>query len=447
MAQFLSLSTENWNGYIIALALITSYFFYQRASKVRASFPPGPRGWTWPILGNILDFNTDQSRVHLQFSEWKSTYGDVVGLKVAGQSIIVLNSRSAVLELLGRRGAVYSDRPRIPFLRELMTGRTLLRFTLGNQTDQDREKIMEMADAFEEATALGTSVVGTHLVDLMPSLASLPLALFGSKTKSAVLHLRESAHNLLNNPYEMKQQDMENSVSSDPSMFRLLLEQNKQIDSSIKDEKSIKAVVIASYSAGVITGTETLKVFVLAMMRYPDVQQKAQALIDAVIGSRGLPALDDRSSLPYIEAILKETLRWKPVIPLAFPHRTTVDDVDKGYLIPKGSTIMPNSWQCLQDAGDYPDPENFLPERFCDSTGSILLNDAPEPRQFTFGYGRRVCPGRNFAENILWVNIATLLRTQDYLTHGRDYCFHKKLEPFECLFVPRSEDRLESALG
>ncbi|PBK63147.1 cytochrome P450 [Armillaria solidipes] len=338
------------------------------------------------------------------------------------------------------------------FLR--MTGRTLLRFTLGNQTDQDREKIMEMADAFEEATSLGTSVAGTHLVDLMPSLASLPLALFGSKTKSTVLHLRETAHNLLNNPYEMKQQDRENSVSSDPSMFRLLVEQNKQIDGSIKDEKSIKAVVTASYSAGVITGTETLKVFVLAMMHYPDVQQKAQALIDTVIGSRGLPTLDDRSSLPYIEAILKETLRWKPVIPLAFPHRTTVDDVYKGYLIPKGSTIMPNSWQCLQDAGDYPDPENFLPERFCDSTGSILLNDAPEPRQFTFGYGRRVCPGRNFAENILWVNIATLLsvfdiRRPDGQKEPRiiSHMGVMKPEPFECLFVPRSEDRLNQLLA
>ena len=89
---------------------------------------------------------------------------------------------------------------------------------------------------------------------------------FRVQTKSAVLHLRECAHNLLNNPYEMKQQDMashclamekslftshptqENNVSSDPPMFHLLVEQNKRIDCSIKDEKSIKAVVTASYS-------------------------------------------------------------------------------------------------------------------------------------------------------------------------------------------------------
>ncbi|KAK0223999.1 cytochrome P450 [Armillaria fumosa] len=526
MAQFLSLSTENWKSYVIALVLVTSYFLYQRVSKARASFPPGPRGWTWPILGNILDFNIDQSRFHLQFSEWKSTYGtltqqckpvnlwypgDIVGLKVAGHSIIVLNSRSAVLDLLGGRGAVYSDRPSMPFFRDLvgldwvlpllhygremhlqrrmidraintefsrhfygmiaqearilalrlvanpqefdkfflrMTGRTLLRFTLGNQTDQDREKTMEMADAFEEGLSLGTSVAGTHLIDLIPSLASLPLALFGSKTKSAVLHLRESTQILLNNPYEMKKQDMAS---------RCL--QWRRVSVHIQHRRTVcprisPCSAFLSNKINKWTGTETLKVFVLAMVRYPDVQRKAQALIDAVIGRKGLPTLDDRSSLPYIEAILKETLRWKPVSPLAFPHRTIADDVYKGYFIPKGSTVLPNSWQCLQDAGDYPDPEDFLPERFCDSTGSVLLNDVPEPRQFAFGYGRRVCPGRSFAENILWMNIATLLSVFDI--RGPDgqkeprifsHMGLMKPEPFECLFVPRSEDRLNQLLA
>ncbi|KAK0219742.1 hypothetical protein EDD85DRAFT_339413 [Armillaria nabsnona] len=110
--------------------------------------------------------------------------------------------------------------------------------------------------------------------------------------------------------------------------------------------------------------------------------------------------------------------------------------------------------QCLQDAGDYPDPKNFLPERFCDSTGPILLNDAPEPRQFTFGYIRRVCPGRNFAENILWVNIATLLSVFDIRRPDGpkepgiiSRMGMMKPELFECLFVPRSEDRLNQLLA
>ncbi|KAK0484584.1 cytochrome P450 [Armillaria novae-zelandiae] len=532
MTRFLSLSTEDWQAYAIALVLVTSYFLYRRASKARASFPPGPRGWTWPILGNILDFNIDQSRLHLQFSEWKLTYGDIVGLKVAGQSIIVLNSRSVVLDLLGGRAAVYSDRPSMPFFRDLigwdwvlplqhygremhlqrrmidraintefsrhfygmiaqearilasclvsnpqefdklflrMTGRTLLRFTLGNQTDQDREKTMVMADALEEGLSLGTSVAGAHLVDLMPSRnisqcldfvqeliqvhsGIVASGTFGVQDKECSTGYGKSLSAMEKSLCSHSIQ--EDSVSSDPSMLRLLVEQNKQMDGSIKDEKSIKAAVTASYTAGAVSGTETLRVFVLAMMRYPDVQRKAQALIDAAIGRKGLPTLDDRPSLPYIEAILKETLRWKPVSPLAFPHRTTADDVYKGYFIPKGSTVLPNSWQCLQDEGDYPDPENFLPERFCDSTGSVLLNNVPEPRQFAFGYGRRVCPGRNFAENILWVNIATLLsvfdiRRPDGQKEPRIFSHMglMKPEPFECLFVPRSEGRLNQLLA
>lgn len=80
------------------------------------------------------------------------------------------------------------------------------------------------------------------------------------------------------------------------------------------------------------------------MAMHPDVQKKAQAELDAVIGPRRLPLYSDRSSLPYIDAILKETLRWQPVIPLAVAHRSTADDEYRGWFIPKGALVVANSW-------------------------------------------------------------------------------------------------------
>lgn len=68
----------------------------------------------------------------------------------------------------------------------------------------------------------------------------------------------------------------------------------------------------------------------------PDVQKKAQHEIDGVVGRDRLPTYDDWDSLPYTEAILREVLRWRPVLPLGVPHRVTADDIYKGYLIPKG---------------------------------------------------------------------------------------------------------------
>ena len=75
------------------------------------------------------------------------------------------------------------------------------------------------------------------------------------------------------------------------------------------------------------------------MATHPHVLEKARKLTDDVIGNRTarLPTLDDRKHLPYIEAIIRETLRWRQVAPLGVPHTTTEDDVFKGYFIPKGT--------------------------------------------------------------------------------------------------------------
>ena len=74
---------------------------------------------------------------------------------------------------------------------------------------------------------------------------------------------------------------------------------------------------------------------------WPDVQRKARRELDAVVGRDRLPTMDDLESLPYIQAIVLETLRWMPVLPLGLPHRSLEDDEYKGYFIPGGSVIVP----------------------------------------------------------------------------------------------------------
>ena len=79
------------------------------------------------------------------------------------------------------------------------------------------------------------------------------------------------------------------------------------------------------------------------MTKYPEVQARAQAEIDKVIQNR-LPTFEDEKDLPYISAIIKEVLRWNPVVPLGFPHQLTVDDEYNGYFIPKGTLVSGNIW-------------------------------------------------------------------------------------------------------
>ena len=83
--------------------------------------------------------------------------------------------------------------------------------------------------------------------------------------------------------------------------------------------------------------------FLLAMALYPNVQKKAQAEVDNVIGSTRLPEFEDLEHLAYVRAVIKETLRWMPVLPFGVPHALTEDDVYKGYHLPKGATVIPVS--------------------------------------------------------------------------------------------------------
>jgi cytochrome P450 len=79
------------------------------------------------------------------------------------------------------------------------------------------------------------------------------------------------------------------------------------------------------------------------MAQFPDVQRHAQAELDLVVGPR-LPTMNDRPNLPYVHALIKEVMRWHPVVPLGVPHMATEDDEYCGYRIPKGAVLIANIW-------------------------------------------------------------------------------------------------------
>lgn len=84
--------------------------------------------------------------------------------------------------------------------------------------------------------------------------------------------------------------------------------------------------------------------FVLAMVMYPEIQRKAQKQLDDVVGDDRLPHFSDRSQLPYIDAVLRESLRWQQVLPMGVAHALIADDEYRGYFIPKGTVVIANQW-------------------------------------------------------------------------------------------------------
>ena len=148
------------------------------------------------------------------------------------------------------------------------------------------------------------------------------------------------------------------------------------------------------------------------MVTYPDVQKSAQAELDAVVGRTRIPTFSDFQHLPYIRAMVKEMLRWRPVDPVGLPHLSAEDDWYDGMFIPKGTIIMANVWHLNRDPEIYgSDAAHFNPARFLDANGEVTPcpPETKEEGHVTYGFGRRICPGKHVANNSLFIDIAMML--------------------------------------
>jgi len=145
------------------------------------------------------------------------------------------------------------------------------------------------------------------------------------------------------------------------------------------------------------------------MIAYPDVQNQAHAELDEVVGNARPPTFVDIPSLPYIRAMVKETLRWSPIIPFGLPHASIADDWYEGMFIPKGTTCLQNMRVINYEPDVFgSDAAEFNPARYLDDR-QVRVLDGREEGHMAFGFGRRICPGRYVADGTLAIDIATLL--------------------------------------
>ena len=223
--------------------------------------------------------------------------------------------------------------------------------------------------------------------------------------KRTAIRYADVAAELIERPYAFAKRQIARGEAR-PSLALHLLEEHKNAPTP-EEEYIIKYSTAAVYGGGADTTVTATYGFYLTLLHHPEVQRAAQAEIDAVIGPDRLPTYSDRSNLPYINALVKETLRCCLVVPMGLPHVAGEDYVYNGYFIPKGSILMANIWHFLHDPETYKDPHAFRPERF--------LGDHPEPdpHSVVFGFGRRICPGKDLADHTLYLTIAMSLAVFD----------------------------------
>lgn len=168
----------------------------------------------------------------------------------------------------------------------------------------------------------------------------------------------------------------------------------------------------------IFRGTDTVAIlleWILArMVLHPEIQAKAQSEIDSVVGSGRSVNDVDLPNLPYLRAIVKETLRMHPPGPLLSWARLAIHDTHVGnHFIPAGTTAMVNMWAITHDQEVWSDPQVFKPERFLQGGGedadvAIMGSDL---RLAPFGSGRRVCPGKAMGLATVELWLAMLLQS------------------------------------
>ena len=159
-------------------------------------------------------------------------------------------------------------------------------------------------------------------------------------------------------------------------------------------------------SAATETTANALLWWTLAMIAFPEVQRRAQAEIDAMVGRDRLPTFADAPRLPYVHAIIKEILRWRPPAPFGIPHTATNEDWYEGMYIPKGTACIANIWHCNHDRAVFgKDADEFRPERHLDENGELLPGpfETNQAGHVTFGFGRRICVGKDLANESLFI--------------------------------------------
>ncbi|CAE6434588.1 unnamed protein product [Rhizoctonia solani] len=390
----------------ICAGLVRSWLASRRA-RYHIPLPPSPP--SDPFIGHmrLLMNAPDISAEYSRWS--KDLGSDIVSFTLLGQTTIVLNSRNAAEDLLSKRSSIYSDRSHAGTTMatsdklvgwENNTGvmrygerwrnqRRMTHELLHKRASEDLwpilvrnsrlalQQLLDNPDGFEShlRRMAGSSIIKavygynatasndtlfeavSHAVkgfseaalasnfyaNIIPWMQHIPAWFPGAEWKRRALVWRWQTDQMLNVPYEWTMAKMA-AGTAPPSMLQRLLSKYEEEPSD--DEKDVMRWATGTlFAAGTDTTVASTLVLIMAVAMHPEVQVKGQAEVDNIINENRLPDMQDRKSMPYVQAVVKEVFRWKSVLPLGVPHTCMEEDVYKGYRIPKGATVIANQRQ------------------------------------------------------------------------------------------------------
>ncbi|XP_004680661.1 PREDICTED: cytochrome P450 2C9-like isoform X1 [Condylura cristata] len=448
---------------VLCLSCLLLLSLWKQTSE-RGRLPPGPR--PLPIFGNILQL--DVKDISKSLSNLSRAYGPVFTLYFGMKPTVVLHGYEAVKEALIDMGEDFAGRGYSPLVERLNKGdvgivfsngniwkkirrfclMTLRNFGMGKRSIEDRvqEEARCLVEELRKTNASACdptfilacapcniicSVIFQNRFDYKDPVFLNIMEILNENIKilsspwiqicnmfPVFLDLFPGSHNkLFKNIAYIKsyilEKTMEHKASLDVSnprdfidCFLIKMEQEEHIQEEKLTLGTLAITVLDLFGAGTETTSTTLRYALLLLLKHPEVTAKAQEEIERVIGRHRSPCMQDKSHMPYMDALVHEVQRYIDLLPVNLPHAVTRDIRFRNYLIPKGTTILTSLTSVLHDSKEFSNPEVFDPGHFLDENGNFKKSDY----FMAFSAGKRACAGEGLARMELFLFLTTILQ-------------------------------------
>ncbi|KAM9701570.1 cytochrome P450 2C18-like isoform 3-T3 [Dama dama] len=375
-----------------------------KQSSGKGKLPPGPT--PLPILGNILQL--DVKNISQSLSDLSKVYGPVFTVYFGMKPMVVLHGYEAVKEALIDLGEEFSGRGHFPVNEKVRKGHGIIlsngnrwkktrRFSLmalrnlgmGKKSIEDRVQ--------EEAHCLVEELRKTN------GLPCDPTFILGCAPCNVICSI------IFQNRFEYKDQVFLAIIKTFSENTRILSSpwlQEKDNQELVYTAENLANTILDLFAAGTETTSTTLRYGLLLLLKHPEVTAKVQEEIDRVIGRHRSPCMQDRSHMPYTDAVIHEIQRYVDLLPTSLPHAVTRDIKFRNYLIPKGTDVLASLTSVLHDDKEFPNPGVFDPGHFLDESGNFKRSNY----FVAFSTGKRVCVGEGLARMELFLFLTTILQ-------------------------------------